>query len=151
MLDRENPYFSAADSKPAFSALVRSLSCSTLVSSFIGGGVAKGLLRGPFSPRGKTVEAFLEEMVFEAGGRVGFWVAMERMRSGEKVGGGGFSLLLTVEVMNDADDADDNPLLLPPNAMALTSIFFFFFFHTFVNWARVYLEDHTLSMIDFIE
>ena len=27
----------------------------------------------------------------------------------------------------------------------------FFFFHTFVNWARVYLEDHTLSMIDFIE
>ena len=50
------------------------------------------------------------------------------MRSGEKVGGGGFSLLLTVEVMNDADDADDNPLLLPPNAMAFTSIFFFSFF-----------------------
>lgn len=47
------------------------------------------------------------------------------MRSGEKVGGGGFSLLLTVEVMNDADD---NPLLLPPNAMAFTSIFFFLFF-----------------------
>ena len=25
------------------------------------------------------------------------------------------------------------------------------FLYTFVNWARVYLEDHTLSMIDFIE
>ena len=25
------------------------------------------------------------------------------------------------------------------------------FLYTFVNWARVYLENHTLSMIDFIE
>ena len=25
------------------------------------------------------------------------------------------------------------------------------FLYTFVNWGRVYLEDHYLSMIDFIE
>ena len=25
------------------------------------------------------------------------------------------------------------------------------FLYTFVNWARVYLEDHFLSMFDFIE
>ena len=25
------------------------------------------------------------------------------------------------------------------------------FLYTFVNWARVYLEDHTSSMLDFIE
>ena len=25
------------------------------------------------------------------------------------------------------------------------------FLYTFVNWGRVYLEDHSLSMIDFIE
>ena len=27
----------------------------------------------------------------------------------------------------------------------------FFFLYTFVNWGKVYLEDHSLSMIDFIE
>ena len=26
-----------------------------------------------------------------------------------------------------------------------------FFLYTFVNWVRVFMEDHTLSMIDFIE
>ena len=25
------------------------------------------------------------------------------------------------------------------------------FLYTFVNWGRVYLEDHSLSMIDFIK
>ena len=26
-----------------------------------------------------------------------------------------------------------------------------FFFYTLVNWVRVYLEDHSLSMFDFIK
>ena len=26
-----------------------------------------------------------------------------------------------------------------------------YFLYTFVNWGKVYLEDHSLSMIDFIE
>ena len=26
-----------------------------------------------------------------------------------------------------------------------------YFLYTFVNWGRVYLEDHSLSLIDFIE
>ena len=26
-----------------------------------------------------------------------------------------------------------------------------YFLYTFVNWGRVYLEDHSLSMIDFIK
>ena len=25
------------------------------------------------------------------------------------------------------------------------------FIHTFVNWARVYTEDHTMSMVDFVD
>ena len=25
------------------------------------------------------------------------------------------------------------------------------FIYTFVNWARVYVEDHTLSLLDFID
>ena len=25
------------------------------------------------------------------------------------------------------------------------------FLYTFANWARVYIEDHTLSMLDFVD
>ena len=32
-----------------------------------------------------------------------------------------------------------------------TKLLRFFFLYTFVNWARVHIEDHTLSMIDFIK
>ena len=27
----------------------------------------------------------------------------------------------------------------------------FFFMYTFVNWVRVYIEDHILSVIDFVD
>jgi hypothetical protein len=39
--------------------LVSNLSCSTLVSSLIGGEVASGRLLGPCSPGGKTFELWL--------------------------------------------------------------------------------------------
>lgn len=26
-----------------------------------------------------------------------------------------------------------------------------FFLYTFVNWARVYIKDHTTSMLDFVD
>ena len=32
-----------------------------------------------------------------------------------------------------------------------TKLLRFFFLYTFVNWVRVHIEDHTLSMIDFIK
>ena len=27
----------------------------------------------------------------------------------------------------------------------------FIFLYTFVNWVRVYIEEHTLSLIDFVD
>ena len=57
----DSPAFSAADSNPAFSAFVSNRSCSTLVSSFTGGfdNVVPG--RGPGSPRGNTVSAWIRK------------------------------------------------------------------------------------------
>ena len=33
----------------------------------------------------------------------------------------------------------------------LTKQLNFFFMYTFVNWVRVYIEDHVLSIIDFVD
>ena len=33
----------------------------------------------------------------------------------------------------------------------MTKILNPFFLYTFVNWARVYIEEHTLSLIDFVD
>ena len=32
-----------------------------------------------------------------------------------------------------------------------TKILSLFFLYTFVNWARVYIKEHTFSLIDFVD